>query len=121
VRDYVKSPLKLQDFALNLGIDVMNMSASNVESEVYDMVKLNPLNKGVYNPSKVEAVLNDPDFEYIATILHASKTINKTVEEKLGAYYYGQIYMGGNLKQTVIYCRENALVYESIKKETDRQ
>ncbi len=108
VRELVEDPSKLEMLALNLGgIDFIGAKARDVKAAIYNKVAADPLS--------VEKVLNDVDFDFKATILQATKL--KVLDEKMGAYYYGTIYLGANLRQAISFCREQKDIYASIIKD----
>ena len=108
VRPHLEDKHKLLYLALNLGkIEVDGVDAADIKAAVYNRISA--------NPDEVERVLGHPDYEYKGIIFHGAKA--KVLTEKMGAYFYGAIYMGANIDQAVIWARNNPDIFETIKKD----
>jgi hypothetical protein len=106
ITPYLSDPIKLQALALNLGgIEVNGARSNDVKAAIYDRVRS--------SPQDVLKVIDDEDFEYKTTILVGAA--KKVITEKSpGVFYYGQVYLGGNLAQAVKWCRDNPNEYVGI-------
>jgi len=110
LKEYFDDPVKLEDLALNLGgIDLENLTTQEVTNEIYKRIE--------ENPDAVEAIVKDPDFDTRSILFLAAKL--GVVEEKQGAYYYGQVFLGATIKQACLFCRENGEMLYSIKRDTE--